>query len=304
MEEAMESTELYPFTGVRRHYVLALRTQLPVPEEGWTVVWHPPECDPPELICGGVECPRAVVTRFFATSAPDTRTAESLTDVFEAASALAERPKVPRPAFGSAMALLRPVVTVAAPVTDNETPEQHFERCFGYVVDNARALILASEELCPPVSRQQLVPTYIVIDEDDAGTRRIEGAALMADIYLGPNRATRHHTARPSQLVGQVLSTRLGGDWTSRERDKLVGAWRHDVARLRNRVIHFGHRPSEGDAVASVDGLATLEKHVLDRLAARSNVYPRASLLLAGKEGLERRGRFGPARATYQHQSL
>jgi hypothetical protein len=56
--------------------------------------------------------------------------------------------------------------------------------------------------------------------------------------------------------------------------------------------------------VESVGALTKLEKLVLDRLVARSNVYPRSSLMLARQEGLERRGRFGPARATYQHQSL
>jgi hypothetical protein len=386
VEEVTESSELYRFTGVRRHYVVALRTQLPVPEDGWTVVWHPPECEPPILTCEGVECPRAVVTRFIATEASDTRTVESLSDVFEAAHALAKSPKRVRPAFDPGLTFLRPVVIVAAPREEDETPEQHFDRCFGYVVDNARALLLASEELCPPVSRQQLAPSYIVVDEDADGNRHIEGAALMMDTYLGPSRATRHHTdlaekfvlagatknpvevhhdlrlaaqravfaegdyiggvlkaaaacetfikqaswhltweatqhllsdpaptamavhrlfgARPSHLIGQVLSTRLGGDWGSRERGKPVGSWRHEVAQLRNRIIHLGHRPSERDAVGSVDALASLEKHVLDRLATRSNVYPRSSLMLVGKEGLERRGRFGPARATYRHQSL
>ena len=201
VEEATESSELYPFTGVRRHYVFALRTQLPIPDDGWTVVWHPPECDPPVLTCEGVECTRAVVTRFIATEASDTRTVESLSDVFEAAHALAKSPKRVRPAFDPGLIFLRPVVIVAAPREEDETAEQHFDRCFDYVVDNARALLLASEELCPPVSRQQLAPSYIVVDEDADGNRHIEGAAVMMDTYLGPSRATRQQTDLAERFV-------------------------------------------------------------------------------------------------------
>jgi hypothetical protein len=56
------------FTGVRRHYVFGLRTQLRVPHEGWTVVRHAAECGT-ELTCGGIDCPRARVAKFCLTPA-------------------------------------------------------------------------------------------------------------------------------------------------------------------------------------------------------------------------------------------
>ncbi len=379
-------TEPPEFTGVRRHYVFGLRTQLPVPEEGWTGVQHPAECGVPELACEGLDCPRALAASFWITPSTDALLGLTMGDVFEAARAVAQLPQLGSPAdVPSEMPFLRTVLTVSAPC-DGETPVSHLDTCFQYVVAMARALLQATEQIAPPLSRQQLVPTYVVIDQDEDGTHRLLTAVLVDDIYLGPTPATReqadranqfvvahltknpvevHHDlrlaarravyaegdyvgavlkaaaaaetlikqvswhiaweaaeklptdpaptplsgdalfeAKPSQLIGRVLSVRLGGNWDSSRPTSPVGAWRQNVAQLRNKIIHLAHRPTEGDAVSALEGVVALELHLMDRLAARSNVYPRAAVMLAGKDGLEKRGRFGPARATWQHQSL
>lgn len=379
-------TEPPAFTGVRRHYVFGLRTQLPVPEEGWTGVQHPPVCGAPTLTCEGLECPRAMAASFWITPSTDPQLGRTVADVFDAARAVARLP--PHRALEdvpSQMPFLRTVLTASAPC-EGETQASHLEACFEYVVQMARALLPATEEIAPPLTRQQLVPTYVVIDQDGDGTRRLVTAVLVDDIYLGPSPATReqadrainfvfagltknpvevHHDlrlaahravhaegdyigavlkaaaaaetmikqvswhiaweaaeksstdpaptamgggalfeAKPSQLIGKLLSVRLGGNWNSSQPTNPVGAWRQNVAQLRNKIIHLGHRPSETDAVAALEGLAALELHLMDRLAARAHLYPRAALMLVGRDGLEKRGRFGPARATWQHQSL
>jgi hypothetical protein len=380
-------TEPPEFTGVRRHYVFGLRTQLPVPEEGWTGVQHSAEeCGAPVLTCEGLECPRALAASFWITPSSDPQPGLIMADMFEAARSVAGFPPhgsledVP-----SEMPFLRTVLTASAPC-EGETPASHLEACFQYAVKMARALLQATEQIAPPLTRQQLLPTYVVIDQDDNGTRRVVTPVLVDDIYLGPSPATReqadramnfvfagltknpvevHHDlrlaarravhaegdyvgavlkaaaaaetlikqvswhiaweaaeklstdpaptsmgdgalfeAKPSQLIGSVLSVRLGGNWDSSRPSSPVGAWRHNVAQLRNRIIHLSHRPLETDAVYALDGLAALELHLMDRLAARANVYPRAALMLVGRDGLEKRGRFGPVRATWQHQSL
>lgn len=379
-------TEPPEFTGVRRHYVFGLRTQLPVPEEGWTSIQHPAECGAPELTCEGLECPRALAASFWITPSTDPQLGRTMADMFAAARAVAQLPPhgsledVP-----SELPFLRTVLTASAPC-EGETPASHLETCFEYVVAMGRALLQATEQIAPPLSRQQLVPTYVVIDQDDDGTRRMVTPVLVDDIYLGPSPATReqadramrfvfagvtkspvevHHDlrlaarravhaegdyvgavlkaaaaaetlikqvswhvaweadeklstdpapnsmgggalfdAKPSQLIGRVLSVRLGGNWDSSRPTSPVGAWRHNVAQQRNKIIHLGHRPSELHAVSAVEGLGALELHLMDRLAAQSHAYPRAALMLVGRDGLEKRGRFGPARATWQHQSL
>ncbi len=53
-----------------------------------------------------------------------------------------------------------------------------------------------------------------------------------------------------------------------------------------------------------MDALDQLESHVMDRLAVQANLYPRTALLLAGRDGLERRGEFGKARATWKGENL
>ena len=379
-------TDPLEFTGVRRHYVFGLRSQLPVPEEGWTAVQHPAECGAPQLTCEGLECPRALAASFWVTPSTDLQLAQTMADMFEAARAVARlSPHGSLEGLPSEVPYLRTLVSVSAPC-EGESPGSHLEQCFQYMVKMARALLQATEQLAPPLSRQQLVPAYVVVDQDPDGARRIVGPVMIDDIYLGPSPATReqadravnflfarltknpvelHHDlrlaahravhaegdyigavlkaaaasetlvkqvswhisweaaeklsadpapaamgggglfdAKPSQLIGKVLSVRLGGNWDSSRPTSPVGAWRQNVAQLRNRIIHLGHRPTEKNAFGSIEGLAALELHLMDRLAARSNVYPRAALMLVGKEGLERRGRFGPARATWQHQSL
>jgi hypothetical protein len=46
--------------------------------------------------------------------------------------------------------------------------------------------------------------------------------------------------AKPGRLIGNVLARRLGGDWSSRDEAKPIGAWRSHIARRRNAVIHTG----------------------------------------------------------------
>lgn len=116
-------------------------------------------------------------------------------------------------------------------------------------------------------------------------------ATTKLDTDPAPTRATLDlFTAKPAQLISGVLSPRLGGNWSSQSDRHPVGAWRAHIARSRNAVIHRGHRPTEyemGDMLAALDAI---ESHVLDRLAARADVYPRTALFLAGPEALEARG--------------
>jgi hypothetical protein len=110
--------------------------------------------------------------------------------------------------------------------------------------------------------------------------------------------------AKPRDLIGKVLSPRLGGNWSSQTPQHPIGAWRTAIAKRRNAVIHLGYRPSTREADEAVAALTALESHMLDRLAAKAAVYPRTALQILGRAGLERRGAFGKVRATYQGQDL
>ncbi|HUD05490.1 MAG TPA: hypothetical protein VMR18_01015 [Candidatus Saccharimonadales bacterium] len=84
--------------------------------------------------------------------------------------------------------------------------------------------------------------------------------------------------AKPGRLIGNVLARRLGGDWSSRDEAKPIGAWRSHIARRRNAVIHTGYRPNEAEVQQTVEALHRLEQHVLDRLAVRAAVYPQTAI--------------------------
>jgi hypothetical protein len=103
---------------------------------------------------------------------------------------------------------------------------------------------------------------------------------------------------RPAFIIGSILSPALGGNWDSSKLSSPVGAWRHNIARLRNSVIHRGHQPSDSEAAEAVDALRGLERHVCDRIAARAQQYPRAAVMSVGLPKLEERGAAGRVRAT------
>jgi len=96
--------------------------------------------------------------------------------------------------------------------------------------------------------------------------------------------------AKPSQLIGSVLSSRLHGDWSSQDETRPIGAWRFLIAKRRTAVIHRGYRPNEGEVRQTIEALHQLEQHVLDRLGAMAATYSRTAVLLVGRPGLERRG--------------
>lgn len=88
---------------------------------------------------------------------------------------------------------------------------------------------------------------------------------------------------KPSDLIGSVLSQALSGGWDSNSRTRPIGAWRFDIAQVRNRVIHRGHRPSAEEAHTAVEALDALRQFVGQRLAARAKQFPRTFYLVNGR---------------------
>lgn len=110
--------------------------------------------------------------------------------------------------------------------------------------------------------------------------------------------------SKPSVLIAQVLSKALRGGWNSQQVDQPLGAWRHHIARVRNLVIHRGHRPTAQEAEDALTSLTALLTHLLDRLAANAAIYPKTAVMLAGEYGLEKRGAWGKVRAALANGSL
>lgn len=68
-----------------------------------------------------------------------------------------------------------------------------------------------------------------------------------------------------------------------------VADWAEKVARLRNRVVHGGYRPSRLEVEAAASSYEALERFVGDRLAASIREYPLAAEMFLGEPGLTRR---------------
>ena len=100
---------------------------------------------------------------------------------------------------------------------------------------------------------------------------------------------TISHTAR----VLNNFPARLGGIWKAEGAGDMAGYFRN-LVRLRHRVVHAGHAPSESEADEAWQALLKLERYLGDRLAAEAslNKCPRAAFMYMGEPGLERRGRW------------
>ncbi len=90
-----------------------------------------------------------------------------------------------------------------------------------------------------------------------------------------------------ARRVRSEYASRLGGDWNTRGSGS-VGTWFSRVAYVRNEVVHAGYRPSRQEAEDGLAATAALDEFIRVRLADRRGTYPRTTLLVLGRPGLER----------------
>lgn len=365
----------------RRHYVWSLRDQVPVPEGGWSVMRHPPECRDDEdshLVCRLTACQVADVCRVFTFDGDEVSFSQGIADAAAVIGRLAGGPE--RPLSLDPLGVRRAVAVVGSAWREDEDVSAHYLRCMALLRDGVNALRQATQARTPGVSIERMWPLYFILNEDPEGhfevihmvvvehgfhpvpvataeqpaqaerillatwsgspietylhfeldarravdtegdyTEGVLKAAAAAEVLLkhtawmltweattvlaqdpAPSAVVSPSAdAKPRSLIGSVLMPRLRGSWESGSADKPVGGWRTHVAQRRNAVIHLGYRPVESEAHEAIAALDRLRSHVLDRLAAMANVYPRTALLIAGRDGLTRRDAFAKARATY-----
>lgn len=90
-------------------------------------------------------------------------------------------------------------------------------------------------------------------------------------------------------LVSGDLARIWGGNW-DRNSSLPVKAWRDDIAKKRNKIVHEGYRASETEAAAAHSAMVALDEFVSARLLAKITKFPRTCLMAFGKPGIERRG--------------
>ncbi|MBP9112300.1 MAG: hypothetical protein KBF88_05795 [Polyangiaceae bacterium] len=110
--------------------------------------------------------------------------------------------------------------------------------------------------------------------------------------------------SKPARLISGVLSARLGGNWNSSGTAAPVGAWRHNLAQLRTKILHFGFRPAEGDVGAPLRALDQLEQHIVGCVRKRAAQYPRTALILLGIRTLSKHKQVREILATSDRATL
>ena len=89
----------------------------------------------------------------------------------------------------------------------------------------------------------------------------------------------------PLGLLRQ-LGERLGfeSNWESAACPDEIRAWRYDIARVRNDIMHTGRYPTRGDSARSNEALGNFGGYLADRIAANAVSYPVSALVLCGAE--------------------
>ena len=90
----------------------------------------------------------------------------------------------------------------------------------------------------------------------------------------------------------------LGGYWR-RDRHGPVADWFDAVVTVRNRVVHAGYQPTYEEASRAVDAVLSLQRHIFDRVAAKSRRFSRSAKIFMGEDGLKRRGAWTNATANF-----
>jgi hypothetical protein len=91
-------------------------------------------------------------------------------------------------------------------------------------------------------------------------------------------------------LLTRELATRLGGSSDMTMSETPVGRYWNDLYGLRNRIIHAGYLPHDGDAELAEAAFVDFDQFLDERLKAKGKKYPRSFLAKVGRQELEGRG--------------
>ena len=108
-------------------------------------------------------------------------------------------------------------------------------------------------------------------DRQTESTARVELSELFDD--------------RPLKLLEQI-GQKLGFE-SDTERAGCpdeVKAWRLDIAKVRNNILHVGYYPSGAESDRSAEALGNLGEYLIERITANASRFPIAALVLCGMD--------------------
>jgi len=77
-------------------------------------------------------------------------------------------------------------------------------------------------------------------------------------------------------LLNRELAVRLGGSWDLTSDRTPIGRYWIDLYKLRNRIVHGGYQPHDGDAEQAERAYTDVDQFIDDRLQAKEKKYPAA----------------------------
>jgi hypothetical protein len=103
-------------------------------------------------------------------------------------------------------------------------------------------------------------------------------ALLLADEGLSEAevQARRDEEIPFASLLKRELANRLGGSWDLTRTNTPVGRYWHELYLLRNRIIHAGYLPHDGDAEQAEQAFNALDGFLNDRLQTKTSDFPGA----------------------------
>jgi hypothetical protein len=91
-------------------------------------------------------------------------------------------------------------------------------------------------------------------------------------------------------LLVRELHSKLGGSWDTTLHGTAVGDYWTKLYLKRNRILHAGYQPHDGDAEEAESVFSSLEAFLEERLRANLRSYPRTLLAKLGTQELQSRG--------------
>jgi hypothetical protein len=103
-------------------------------------------------------------------------------------------------------------------------------------------------------------------------------ALLLADEGLSEAevQARRDEETPFASLLKREFANRLGGSWDLTRTNTPVGRYWNQLYLLRNRIIHAGYLPHDGDAEQAEQAFNALDEFLNDRLQEKKSVFPGA----------------------------
>lgn len=187
----------------RRTFVFGIRSQLPVPEDGWSVVIHDDRCrhgaDDAQSCLGAVRC------KLGAWQGEDALVSRAAHQVLAAAAAVAGLESVEERQQGVTFPRLEVIAAVTVTLRSDESSDA-FDDALEIVTQASGALLQATGALEAPVTRQQLFPFYSFVDEHESGEISEPSIVIFEDAYFGPSRADENQVQRAERHLFAALS--------------------------------------------------------------------------------------------------